>query len=111
AKKGPEVKTTQTHYGDHRSPPLKGKHGKKILSQTVDDAEGALCPVQGNQILPGNIALCEARVLDYLAQFHVVDHFHAQCAIGADRVIHRAPYQVESAHPMWSRALGSATLH
>src|SRR6202790_1107906 len=97
-KKRPEIQKTQTHYGDHRPPPLEGKHGKKVLGEIVDDSESALCPAEGNQILAKNIALGEARVLDYLAQLHVVEYLHAQGAICANRVIDRAPDQVESAH-------------
>src|SRR6266849_9557784 len=96
-KKRPEIQKTETHYGGHGPPPLERKHGKEILGEIVDDAESALCPAEGNQVLAKNIALGESRVLDYLAQFHVVEHFHAQCAIRADRVIDRAPDQIESA--------------
>ena len=87
AKKWSEIQTTQADYGDHGSRPLKRKHGKKILGEIVDDAESALGPMERNEILPGNIALSEPRVLDYLAQLHVVDHFHAQGAIRTDRFI------------------------
>src|ERR1700674_4806704 len=97
--KRPEIQKTQTHYGGHCPPPLERKHGKEVLSEIVNDAESALCPAEGNQIFAKNIALRESRVLDYLAQLHVVEHFHSQCAIRADRVINRAPDQVESAHP------------
>ena len=50
--------------------------------------------MKGDEVFAKYIALREAGVLDYFAQFHVVEHFHAQCHIGADRVIHRAaaPY-------------------
>src|SRR5438132_4342276 len=96
--KRPEIQKTQTDYGGHCSPPLEGKHGKKVLGEIVDDSERALCPAEGNQIFAKNISLGEARVLDYLAQLHVVEHFHAQCAIRADRVIDRTPDHIESAH-------------
>src|ERR1700687_6453551 len=98
AKKQPEDQKPQTHYGGHGSRPLERKHGKKILSEIVDNAESALCPAEGNQVLAKNIALGEAPVLDYLAQLHIVEHFHAQCAIRANRVIDRAPDHVESPH-------------
>src|SRR5258708_27498969 len=98
AKKWPEIQKTQTHHGGHRSPPLEGKHGEKILGEIVDDAESRLRADEGNQILSKNIALGEPRVLYYLAQLHVVEHFHAQGAIRADRIIDRAPNQIESAH-------------
>src|ERR1700674_5113230 len=97
-KNRPEIQKPQTHYGGHRPPPLEGKNGKEVLGEIVDDAESALCPAEGNQILAKDIALREASVLDYLAQLHVVEHFHAQCAICANRVIDRAPDHVESAH-------------
>src|SRR6266481_3851466 len=96
--KRPEIQKTQTHYGGDGPPPLKGKHGKEVLGEIVDNAESTLRPAEGNQVLAKNIALGESRVLDYLAQFHVVEHFHAQGAIRADRVIDRAPDHVESAH-------------
>src|SRR5260370_14321925 len=98
AKKWPEIQKTQTHPGGHRSPPLEGKHGKKILGEIVDNAESALRPAEGNQVVSKNIALGEPGVLYYLAQFHVVEHFRAQGAIRADRIIDRAPNQIESAH-------------
>src|SRR6266436_2203082 len=98
AKKWPEIQKPQTQNTNHRPPPLEGKHGKKILGEIVDDPESAPRPAERNQILPKDIALGEARVLDYLAQFHVVEHFHAQGAIRADLVIDRPPNQVESAH-------------
>src|SRR6266436_1337531 len=98
AKKWPEIQKPQTQNTNHRPPPLKGKYGKKILGEIVDDAESALRPAERNQILPKDIALGEARVLDHLAQFHVVEHFHAQGAIRADLVIDRPPNHVESAN-------------
>src|SRR5260370_14528237 len=98
AEKRPEIQKTQTHYGGHRPPPLERKHGKEVLGEIVDDSESALCPAEGNQVLPKNIALGKARVLDYLAQLHVIEHFHAQCAIRADGVIDRAPDHLKSAH-------------
>src|SRR5260370_5496420 len=98
AEKRPEIQKTQTHYGGHRPPPLEGKNGKEVLGEIVDDAESALCPAERDPVLAKDIALGKARVLDYLAQFHVVEHFHAQCAIGANRVIDRAPDHIESAH-------------
>src|SRR5260370_33929541 len=91
AKKWPEIQKTQTHHRGHRSPPLEGKHGKKILGEIVDNAESALRPAEGNQILSKNIALAEPGVLYYLPQLQVVDHFHAQGTIRADLVITRAP--------------------
>src|ERR1700694_5178449 len=97
-KERPEIQKTQTYYSGHRPPPMERKHGKKVLGEIVDDAESALCPAEGNQILAKDIALREASVLDYLAQLHVVEHFHTQCAIRANRVIDRAPDHVESAH-------------
>src|SRR5208282_4264170 len=100
----------QTHDADHRSRPLERKHGKKVLGEIVDDAEGSLCPVEGNQVFPKNIALDEARVLDNLAQFHVVDYFHAQSEIRADRLIHRAPDHVESTHTHVVARLGIGNL-
>src|SRR6266446_58608 len=96
AEKRPKIQKTQTDYGGYRPPPLERKHGKKILGEIVDDSESALCPAEGNQVLAKNIALGETCVLDYLAQLHVVEHFHAQGPIRADRVIHRAPNHVES---------------
>src|SRR6266481_6971452 len=96
--KRPEIQKTQTHYGGDGPPPLKGKHGKEVLGEIVDNAESTLRPAEGNQVLAKNIALGESRVLDYLAQFHVVEHFHAQGAIRADRVIDRAPDHIESPH-------------
>src|SRR6202521_215230 len=98
AKKRTEIQKTETHYGGHRPPTLERKHGKEVLGEIVDDAESALRPAEGNQILAKNITLREPRVLDYLAQLHIVEHFHAQSAIGADRVIDRAPDHIESAH-------------
>src|SRR5882672_756190 len=93
-----EIQKTETDYGGYRPPPLERKHGKEVLGEIVDDSEGALRPAEGNQVLAKNIALGESRVLDYLAQFHVIEHFHAQCAIRADRVIDRTPDHIESAH-------------
>ncbi len=58
-----------------------------------------LAQCKRDQVLAKDIALREARVLDYFAEFHVVEHFHAQCAVSADCVIDRAPDQVESADP------------
>src|SRR6266446_6068258 len=98
AEKRPKIQKTQTDYGGYRPPPLERKHGKKILGEIVDDAESALCPAEGNQVLAKNIALGESRVLDYLAQLHVVEHLHAQRAIRANRLIDRAPDQVKSTH-------------
>src|SRR5260370_9961261 len=98
AKKWPEIQKTQTHHGGHRSPPLEGKHGKKILGEIVDNAESALRPAEGNQVVSKTIALGEPGVLYYLAQFHVVEHFHEQGAIRAHRLIDRAPNGDESAH-------------
>src|SRR5260370_811869 len=54
--------------------------------------------MERRSIYMNKLALTKGRVLDYLAQFHVVEHFHAQGAIRADRVIDRAPNEVESAH-------------
>lgn len=52
----------------------------------------------------------EARVLNNLAQLHVVDHLHAQGAICADRVIDRTAHQVESAYPHVVLRLGISDL-
>src|ERR1022692_1638574 len=71
---------------------------KKVFGEIVDYAKRALGPAQRNQIFAKNIALRETCVLDDLTQFHVVDHFHAQRAIGADRVIDVASNHVEGAH-------------
>src|ERR1700681_3414554 len=98
AKKRPEIQKTQTDYSGHRPPPLEGKHGKEVLGEIVDDAESAYCPAERNQVLAKNIALGEPSVLYYLAELHIVQNFHTQGAIRADRLIDRAPDHVESAH-------------
>src|SRR5208337_535662 len=96
SKKWSEIQKAQTHDAGQGSRPLERKHGKEVLGEIVDDTESALGPAQGNQVLAKNIALGEARFLDYFAEFHVVEHFHAQGSIGADRVVDRTPDQVES---------------
>ena len=86
-KKRTQIQKSQTHNGRHGSPPLERKHGKKVLGQIVDHAERPLGPAQRDQILPINIALDKARILDHLAQLHIVDHFHAQRTIRTDPLI------------------------
>ena len=42
-----------------------------------------LRPMNRNQIFAEDVALAEAGILDHLAQFHVVEHFHAQRLVRA----------------------------
>jgi hypothetical protein len=73
-----------------RSPPLERKQREEILGEIVNHAESALDPINGNQVLAKNHTLFEPRILDHLAQFHIVEDFHTQGKIAADRVIHGA---------------------
>src|SRR5579863_5118334 len=74
SEKGPKVEESEAEDSCGRSPPLKRKHSKEILGEIVDDSEGALRPVEGDEIFAESTALRKAGILDYLSQLHVVEH-------------------------------------
>ena len=47
---------------------------------------------------PNTFRWAKPGILHDLAEFHVVEHFHAQRPVRSDRVINRTPHHVECAH-------------
>src|ERR1700692_3743295 len=98
AEKWTEIQESHPEGRNQRAPPLEGKNREEIFGQVVNHAHRSVGPADRDEVSAKYIALGETGPLHDLPQFHVVENFHPQSLIRANRLINPPTHEVERAH-------------